>query len=556
MENASNNDQSVSNTQKSKGSYHQIRDQFYYVEISMYNQIEGQEPLYVPFFFVNSLTIHESLYSWITKGEIVFNSDFEIFARGSQEHNSGITQNNKKTPYIDRTDGRNRLNIIIYPVDVKIKKDGSIEENTNNKNKFPREYWEINHDFVVVDIQDMPVDDSQRKKKRYVFVDERYQILKEKNLEWSSAIIAAKKLNVSPLSLKDSDAALNPCDVLKEFLKIASTNNSNMPKIKIGFDDKGSINKPNIDLDKIIEGKWEPGDPSNKVLFYSDANSSALDDLFYILSHSRSSEGFPVILDYGRCAKEKGWQLICFSKYFENSTKEQVERLIIEDGLEASNENQAAPPYVPRASVENTSNVNNFTSLVASRISSYEFSPMVAADDNRLINSPYCYFNEHTGSFEIKKEMNSVKKLIEKLITMAKKGLFTHKESANQKPQIILNVNKTKSSGQSTKNKIALNGPYSCTTSPLIQMILDSVFLNQSLTFQILGLTLRSPGKFIFIDRIGSNGEKNPFDDRFLGQWMITNVSHLFTQETYITQVVANKIDMFSTHSPVEDDNY
>jgi hypothetical protein len=87
------------------------------------------------------------------------------------------------------------------------------------------------------------------------------------------------------------------------------------------------------------------------------------------------------------------------------------------------------------------------------------------------------------------------------------------------------------------------------------RMILDSIFLNQSLSFQCLGLTLRSPGKFLFIDRVAS-AESNPFDDRFLGQWFVTSVSHLFTQGTYVTELVGNKIDSFSTLWPEEDSKY
>jgi hypothetical protein len=527
-----------------RGSYHQIRDQYYYIEISLYNQIEGQEPLYVPFFFVDSITIHESLYNWITKGEIVFNSDFEIFARGGDNKKS---DEKAKVPYIDRTDGRNRLSVIIYPVDASID-SGVIKENIDSSDKFPKKYWEINHDFVVMNIEDLPVNNSQRKKKRYIFVDERYQILKEKNLEWSSATIASKKLNKPAKSLKDSEAAINPCEALKELLKIASTNGDAMPKIKIGFNKNGSIDKPNIDLDKINE--WDVGKTENLCVLYPDANTTALDDIFYILSHCVSSNGFPVILDYGRSSEDKGWHLICFSDYFKNSTKEQVEWMIIEDGLTNS------LPYRPRASMEDKSQIHNFTSLVASRITSYQFSPMVAVDDNRLLNSPYCFFNEHTGSFEIKKEENSINKLIEKLQEMAKKGLYSFSENKREKPQIVLNANKTKTEGQMSKNKLALNGPYSSHSSPLMQMLLDSVFLNQSLSFQSPGLTIRTPGKFIAIEKVGSFYEKNAFDDRFLGQWMMTNVSHLFTQGEYVTQVVANKIDMFSEHSPTKDDNY
>jgi hypothetical protein len=87
------------------------------------------------------------------------------------------------------------------------------------------------------------------------------------------------------------------------------------------------------------------------------------------------------------------------------------------------------------------------------------------------------------------------------------------------------------------------------------QMLLDSVFLNQSVSFQTFGLTLRSPGKFIFIDRIDS-GDSNPFDDRFLGQWFLTDVSHMFTQETYITEVIAVKIDSFNKIWNKKDQNF
>jgi hypothetical protein len=75
-------------------------------------------------------------------------------------------------------------------------------------------------------------------------------------------------------------------------------------------------------------------------------------------------------------------------------------------------------------------------------------------------------------------------------------------------------------------------------------MAMDFIFLNQAIYFSAPGLTLRSPGKFLFIDR-DSSSSNNPFDDRFLGQWMITNVVHFFTPNKYTTDVVATKIDGF-----------
>ena len=541
-------------TNTSKGTYHQIRDQFYYIEIALYNQIQNQKPLYVPFFYVDSLKISESIFNFATKGEIVFNSDFEIFARGAQT--SDPNKKSVSAPYIDRTDGRNRIHIIVRPVDAKLV-DGVLNISSDNDEKFPKEYWEMDMDFVVIDMIDLPIRNTQRKKKMYMFVEERYQILKEKNLEWSSATIAAKRNGKQAARLSDEEAAMNPSDMLKDFLTIVSTNNDTMPKIKVGFDPKkgGSIDKPDIDFDKIDDKNWDAGKLENKILIYPTANSTALDDLFTILSHCTSSDDFPVLFNYERSSVNKGWQLISLSKYFEKASEEQVERLIIEDGLLPDGEKvDNSTPYVPRADNEKGTQTKNFTSIVASRITSYNFTPMVNADDMRIINSPLCYYDEHTGSFNLLKKSNTVTNVMKKLKDLAQKGLYSFKNSQH-KPQIVLNLNKTKTSGQMTRNEHAINGPYGLKTAPLNQMILDAIFLNQSLSFQCGGLTLRTPGKFVFIDRLGS-ADINPFDDRFLGQWFVTNITHMFTQADYKTELVGNKIDSYSTLWPEEEANY
>jgi hypothetical protein len=67
------------------------------------------------------------------------------------------------------------------------------------------------------------------------------------------------------------------------------------------------------------------------------------------------------------------------------------------------------------------------------------------------------------------------------------------------------------------------------------------------------GLTIRTPGQFIFIDS-ASSGPNNPFDDRFLGQWLILKVVHLFTKDSYITEVLATKVDTFSKIWNIEED--
>ena len=542
---------------KKKGSYFQgPNNVFYYIEIILYNKINNRPPTYIPFYFVDILNIYETIFSWVTKGEITFTSEFEILYRGSPLVNKDDVND---VPYIDRTDGRNRLHIKIRPVSVTLT-DGNISEDADTETKFPSEYWEIDYDFVIVDAQDISTGNNQRKKRMYVLVDEKEQIIKEKNIEWSSESIAAQKLGIDPsVNLPDKNHALNPNDVLKDLLSIISTNGDTMPKINIGYDKNGNIETPNIPLDKIQLNNWDIGDLSNLVTFYPNANSNtnAYDNINYVLSHCMSYDRFPVILSYGRSSVNKGWQLNSLSYYFEKAEPEQVEALIIEDSLnnldiEGGNLNT---PHIPRSPTGTKNNTTNFMSIEASRIREYKYAPMVALDDNRILNSPYCYYNEYTGGFSLKKEVNSVQTVVQKLNELAQKGLYSFKGGSSYGPQIILTVNKTKSTGQMTKNHLSLNGPYSNQQAPLNQMILDAIFLNQSLSFQSMGLTIRTPGKFISVEKI-SSGERNPFDDRFLGQWFVTNVTHSFTQEQYITEVTANKIDSFSSIFPVDIPDY
>jgi hypothetical protein len=521
-----------------KGSVHQIRDQNYYIEISLYNQIDGEKPLNLPFFFVDSLMITESLQNFYTRGEIVFNDPFEIISRGAIKTTDALHIPNIK-PYIDRTDGRNRLSIKLYPVDP--------ESTEKSGDKFPKEFWEMSFDFIITDVEDLDVDNAQRKKRKYKFVEERYQTMIERNLEWSTAQLAGKKLNKKAYQLKDEEAALNPNDVLKELISIIATNQKTSDKIKIGYEESGSIDNPTIPFDNFSED-WDAGDPKTKFLYYSPANTNGLDDVFAVLSRCVSSDGGPVILDFGRTTKDKKWSLKSLAKYFENSSKQQVERVIIADGVSP----EGSTPYVARAENDKSTNTHNFTSIVASKINRYKFAPMVSLDDNRLINRPLHYYNHSTGEFNIKMEKNTAKVVVDRLKSYAKKGLYAINKGSGG--QVLLNLNKTKDAGIFLKNEFSVN-QFISDAHPANKMLLDSLFLNECFCFQSIGLTLRSPGRFLFVDRIAA-GENNPFDDRFLGQWMIIKVTHLFTQQEYHTEVIAVKVDSFSKLWPETESKY
>jgi hypothetical protein len=532
---------------KKSGFIHQIRDQLYYIEIWLYNQIEGQTPYSVPFYLVNALALEESFFEFMVRGWIIFNTSFEVLERGATGKDGKIN-----APFIFRTDGRNRISIKIYPIpstqtafDI-----GTFEE------ALPKDKWEMCFDCVIYDAQDLPTDSAQVKKRKFYFWDERYQHFLEKNIEWSTSVQGLESIYgqtiEKPWELKDHQRSIPASFAIRSLIDTASLINPNNSfqlgnSVKIGYDELGSIDRPNINLN-LFDPVWDGGYANESIttrlgdsyrkdlVFYtSPANTTVYEDLTYLLENGISQSGYPLFLRHGRHSKDKEWHLFGLDEYLKNAGRDQVERLIVEDGVEPQ------APYIPRAPDGLGGDIRNFMSGVASRIKEYQFSPMVAIDDGRITNTPLHHYNFSTGEFNIYKKDNLASEVVDKMTSAGKLGLYGINRPGGH---LLLNVNKTKTDGIMLKNMHS-GRPFIPPELPKMEMMKDVLFLNEALSFKANGLTIRSPGRFLFIDYSNSN-DFNPFDDRFLGQWMMTKVIHLFTQNNYITEVVANKIDSFS----------
>jgi len=526
------------NNNNSKFIY-QIRDQFYHIEIWLYNQFNGYKPHLVPFMFVEALAIEETLVNWPTNGWIILKNNLEMFERGSSTIGGKSPVEKISAPYIFRSDGRNRISVKIYPIN----NPTSIGEDVVSE-KLPRNLWEMCFDFIVYDIEDLPTDNVQNKLRKLYFQDERLQILKERNIEWSTAKYGPNK---GKIGATDKERAMPVTAAMKSIIKAAGSKNSDPDNsdLKIGYNDEGSIDKPSILLASF--GEWDKGFDGDGlgqgIIYTSPANSNALDDLNYVYQYAVGIDNTPLILDFGRNTADKKFHLKALSYYFQNAEKNQIEKLILEDGLSPEN----SPPYTPRAPNMPGTNIQNFMSGVASRIKKYKFAPMVSTDDDRITNRPIHNFDFSKSEFNIYYQDNTAAKVSQNIENLAKQGLYAY----NNKGQILMNINQTKQTGLMTtpyfesqtffpKNKTAL------------KMMKEVLFLNQSLYFQSPGLTFRTPGKFIFVDRITSS-ENNPFDDRFLGQWLIVKTMHVFTKDNYVNDIVATKVDAFKKMFPVLD---
>jgi hypothetical protein len=511
-----------------------LRNQAYKIRITMYNGMD--KLVYIPYKVVHGLTIEESLINWWTKGWIMLQNDFEVLERGavSRDLLQNIEGDISKHIYMFRHDGRNKINIRI---------------STESKDIKDEKLWTMDYDFIIYDVEDVYSDVHVKKFKKLYFIDERYQIFSERNIPWSTSTHGpASKSGTPPWKLVDEQRKMNPCDAIKSIIETASCNtfegSSKQGELKVGYNyESGSIEKPDIPLNSIKNDLWNSGNPSPEynVFYTSPANSTVMEDLDFMLNHAVGKYDSPVFLRINRY--DKKWELVSLIDYFEKAN--QIEHLLLDVGLSPS-----SIVYIQRAPLKKDGQkIINFTSPRASLIKNYKFSQMAPVDDLRFINRPIHTFDFSKGIYNVYGKNNKIEKVYDKMKENCKAGgLYSF--SSNSQAQIWMNINKTKREGISTENSFLTQGP---TNLNLIRMMKDLIFLNQGLYFQNEGLTLRSPGNFMFVDRYDSS-DKNLFDDKFLGQWFITKVIHYFDQNMYLTDVFSSKIDGVTKHWDVLDE--
>jgi len=542
--------QNVSEAKADPKFVHQINNQKFYIEIWMYNQLDDSKfpPFAVDFYFVKGLAIEENLSTWVARGWIVLSNDFEMFERGSLSKKNlgakgGDDRKKIEAPFLFRSDGRNKISIRIYPISNST--DAGIG---STDTELPPEQWEMSYDFVIYDIEDLPTGSSAKKLRKFYFWDERYQLMLERNIEWSTSLYGP---NAGNIGSKDADRAMPICGLsningqegaIESIIKTAASNESSpsSPVIMVGSTQGPSgIGQPDIPLNNFNEKNWDSGSKDSTVQYTSPANSNVIEDINYVFRYAKAKDNSPLFLTFDRYLKQ--WGLVPLSYYFENAKQNQIERIVLALGEDPL----GTEPRVDRAPMDQSSNIQNFQSGIASKITSYKLSPMVSLDDMALTNKPLHTYDFSLGQFNITYTGNKITDLTDNMGKMAQSGLFGYQNSN----QLLININKTKTLGLNVKNMFQpttyVKDTQGITNLPGIGMQYDFIFLNQSIFFSAPGLTLRTPGKFLFIDREVSTGEYNPFDDKCIGQWMITKVTHLFTKTKYTTDVIANKIDIF-----------
>ena len=483
-----------------------LNNQDYEVSITLYNTQGLAFPINAS--SIVSLMIEENTQNWFKTGSMILNNAYNVLEKRANE----FTPANAN--YKFRNDGRDLLFINIKPI---------VENQFFEKEPFEPEFWEMNYVFVVYDTEDLPGDTIRDKNLKLYFWEADYQICTETNADWSTNEVL---YNLHP-----------------EFLGRSSQLTDEQRKVPTGLALKDLISKT---LDgkistQIFSDEWDPG--SSKI-FYTPSvdNTSEMDITYLIKRHTCSTKEDGIDGDvpvFTRTRFDKSWILMPLSLFLSKAVNNQQHAgpyQLEQFYIATSEAGSVIIPSLPHTPPDPTGK-RNITLGQLSTITNYQFVNMAAVDNTNLfVNTPCIYNNIANKQFGMDLKDNTIES-----IKAFFQDNYISKFKYTSNPEALLAINKTKT------ESITLNTVYSYGSKQIERYpearnaILESgVFLNQCLTFTVPGSTFRQINKFIGLDRAMGNIDSD-FDEKFLGQWLVTRVLHEFTQTTYNNTITAVK---------------
>lgn len=484
-----------------------LNNQDYEVSVVLYNTQGNAFPINAS--SILSLVIVESTHTWFKTGHIILQNGYNVLEKRANEFMP------EDAFYKFRGDGRDLLFVNIKPV---VTTNNEIEEEA-----FEPQYWEMRYVFTVYDTEDIPGNSVREKNIKLYFWETDYQICTETNLNWSTNDVLYE---LYPEYLGRSSQ-------LSDYDRKVPTGLALQSLIYNALNDKVQPQK--------FSDEWDIGSSN---IFYTPSTSSvvALDIDYLVKRHVCSErEGVeagdtPILF---RDRYDKTWNLLPLSKFLSkavNNQKEagpyQLEQFYIANS-EANSVIIPSLPYTP----QDPTGKRNITLGQLSTISNYQFVNMSAVDNtNILVNTP-CFAND-LGKKQF--NMDLADNTVESIKDYFQKN-YANKFKFNSNPTPLLTLNKTKT------QSVAVNTVYSYGANKLERytqarnsILESSLFLNECLTFTVNGSTFRQVNKFIGLDRANGNIDSD-FDEKFLGQWLVTRVVHQFTQTGYTNTITAVK---------------
>jgi hypothetical protein len=499
-----------------------LNNQLYEIEIYITN---GSTVYTIAPTTIVSLSIEESLSTWVAQGSMVVNYSNELaeFLDGFQFRN----------------DGEDLLRIRLIPRDLNILGLPSLKIN--------KKLWELNYVFAIYNVDDVTPQTGGnspaqvlKKYKKFYFWDVRYQVMSTRNIEYSTAYSNRTDLN-----------------------REVNTGNAIYEIIKTGLNNDSILSKTGLDVNASEE--WDNGDENTRIFYTSPASTNCYEDLTYVYSRHVSSTKFGLLdssNDYCLLTIEKDDGLGYFalkpvSRYFENAGvdtpgKYQIEHFFLHADAKQTN---SVGMYRSPINLNSNNNTRDLSFRDYSSITKYEFVDVAPAiNASEFVTTPVYSFDFKNRRFNVEFQQNSVEAAEKTFSENYINNLYQHKGSGSSN-FLMRNTNSSKLAKYNVRPVFSLYGNSDDTSKTALRLpdglhrlLYTGLFQNTCINFTVPGITLREPGRFIAIDRPEGSEDKS-FDDKLCGQWFVINVTHTISNGAYYNNITAVKVHRFKPAS-------
>jgi len=494
---------------------------------------------------IKALQIEDMLSDFYHKGFIVVDNSFDILERDTPDlvaptnpsyydYNNATNAQDQSAGFLFQGESRDILRIEIMPQ----------FDQTNASSMGPEDgqkLFRMTYDFVVYNSEEIPGDQPDKKFKKLYFWDIYYQLMLEKNVQFTTATIqdtttgnaTSLTTTASGQDPKTIEAGINTGIILREFIKATfPTNDGYTADIGTsvpGVEDVNTLTQQEQDNGNV---NWDIG--GSKLFFSTPANYKAIDCVNYILSRHVSN----VASNYDYCILRlerypRQFSLKSITQYFRQAYSSGVGGdLYLETVKLGGFTNQDAHS-------ENASYFTPAGELYFDRIGtikSYSYDNMAGAiSQNKLVPYMVHSYDNQNKQFNIDVIRNGV---VEAMKTYQSNYVNTM-PSTNSKPAypnfapgqyryLNKNIKHVFSTVQQNPDQRLAFGKN--------KFLYASVFTNNLMSFRLPGSTHRQAGRFIGIDRDGAV-PISKFDNKLLGVYFIIGVNHIFKGNEYYNDI-------------------
>jgi hypothetical protein len=529
---------------------------------------------------IKEFYISDTVQNFYNEGYIIINNSQDVIERDTPEvspftnpayyNNAGSTTNNTnpsdpdgatsnaEAGFLFRGESRDILRIDIMP-----KLDSNTVNSLGASNG--RKYFYMNYDFAIYDSEEIIGDAPGQKFKKLYFWDLFYQLMREKNVVFSTANVVNKTLTTTgasgaplPQNADNTDRAIPTGVALKEFLKVAFPDNENYPisfSVNIpGIEDITSLTQDQQDQQNI---DWDIG--GTNIFFSAPANFKAIDSVNYILSRhvSNTDTNFDqCFLNLTRDTRQ--FQFKSLSQYFKqaynpaNDTPGDyyLETLKLGGNTQQDGASNVAPYFTPSTGI--------YFQRIGT-IKSFSFDNMAGIhSQQRLVPTFVHSYDYKNKQFQIDIARNG----IEQAMKTYQQNYINYMNSSSEQPAFA-----NFAPGQLRYLNKNVNNVFSTTEQDPDQrlawgrneFLYASIFTNNLISFRLPGSTHRQAGAFVGIDRDGSI-PNSKFDNKLLGIYLIIEVKHTFTANEYFNDLYCIKVYNFKqlddTYTDQQADGY